>query len=120
MDQTQIILRQLLMSSPVLLVCIVGLVLGCGRIQQHSRPAFWLIVGCTLLLFQTLAGPLVFSAFARRVAMDGNNMAARVKVMYAFEIAYALVRGAAIASLIAAALVGRHDYGSDTERRNWE
>jgi len=99
------LLSQLVMSAPLVLVYLVGMVMAGRWWRRTPRPAMLAMSGLALLLVATLAGSAVQAMFIANPGPGG--MASAARSMQVFGLAFMLVRSAGMALVVVAVFAGR-------------
>ena len=100
-----ILLSQLVMSAPLLLVYLVGMIMAGRWWRRAPRPAMFAMTGLALLLLATLAGSATQAFFIANPGPGG--MASAATRMQVFGFAFMVVRAAGMALVVAAVFAGR-------------
>jgi len=99
------LLSQMVMSAPLLLVYLVGMIMAGRWWRRAPRPAMLAMTGLALLLVATLVGS------ATQAILIGNpgpgGMASVATRMQVFGFAFMLVRAAGMALVVLAVFAGR-------------
>ena len=99
------LLSQMVMSAPLLLVYLVGMIMAGRWWRRAPRPAMLAMTGLALLLVATLAGSATQAIFIANPGPGG--MASVATRMQVFGFAFMLVRAAGMALVVVAVFAGR-------------
>ena len=100
-----ILLSQMVMSAPLLLVYLVGMVMAGRWWRRAPRPATFAMTGLALLLVATLAGSATQAIFLANPGPGG--MASAATRMQVFGFAFMIVRAVGMALVVVAVFAGR-------------
>jgi hypothetical protein len=104
-NSLMILLGQLVMSSPILLVYVVGMVLAARYWRRAPRPAMFAMAGLALMLLATVGASASQTYF---ISVSGpRGMAAVATPMQLISLAFMVARAAGMGLVVAAVFASR-------------
>lgn len=104
---TRFLVRDLLVRSPVYLLCLAGLALALVRWPRHPKVSVLVCLGLGLLLLFSLALPVIYGVLPKVLGDQGRSVEEQMAVYSILGFVSSFVNAVALSLLVAAVFIDR-------------